>query len=549
MLGLFKVAVLLAAPAFELVLAAVPETISTNDDIASTALITLELGGNSNNRALRQTTVDLRVFESTTPCGYGNVTLNGESLAQDDLGFGSGSIPTDIGSVLFADWKFTCVHLERDSQAQLLSIHVDSVDGRKVDDIAFSVQFRQVAPVSISYTDSPAAKLKPSPTLDLSDNSPLSLEDELAELEVLKEQLLILEHSIALKITHISNAFELGRPEELLQVTNCDGLKCFFSTIYSRMKGLASKLYHNRQKQQASLAGQPEVSHWPSEGGQRPLIEVDDVENLDITSLPQQPARVSSQNEAETLISVAEKSAGRLHQLSPADSDRPHRILHIVALVALVLAIAINLVIMVLIVQFLRFRRQRRKALWEKRRGNFRKSRDNCNTLVATKYMDLIQWLRDGAGREDLERQEKDAIIERIHESSSDEGSSDTLSITMEEEIAQFRAAASAVGNLVTTGEGRGRSRLSEHLSSARPRRASTPSSVMSSCPTYRSVDESLPAYDENCSPEYVADGFQYTPGSSTPGNLSPRSSSPRSSMSEGSTACTSLDDDVSKRD
>ncbi len=146
--------------------------------------------------------------------------------------------------------------------------------------------------------------------------------------------------------------------------------------------------------------------------------------------------------------------------------------------------------------QCVRLLRQRRQARWEKRRRQLRKSRDACNTLVSTKYMDLIQWLRDGLRRESIEDQEKDAIMRRINESESDEESSDTLSISMEEEIAQFRAAAGFVGNLVAE-EGRGRDRLYNHLTSTRPRRASTPSSIMSSCPTYRSVDESLPAYDD----------------------------------------------------
>ncbi|KAI0101652.1 hypothetical protein GGR51DRAFT_326021 [Nemania sp. FL0031] len=537
MFGLLKVAVLLA-PAFELALAAIPEAISTtSDDITSSALITLELGGGSNYDVLRHTSLDLRVFESTTSCGYGNVTLNGESLAQDDLGLGSGSIPTDIGSVLVADWKFTCVHLERDSQVQLLSVQINSIDNRKVDDVAFSVQFQQVAPVSIFYVDSAAARLKSSLAPDLSDNPQPSLEDELAELEILKEQLLTLEHSIALKITHISNTFNLDRPEDLLQATNCDGLKCFFSTVYSRVKAMASKLYHGSQGRQGFLADQ------------RPLAETNDVEKSDDTPSSQEPARVDSQDEAEDLISVAEKGAGRPNQLSPPVTDKPYRLLHIVALVALVLAIVVNIAVFVLIFQFVKLRRQRRKALWEKRRDRLRKSRDNCNALVATKYMDLIQWLRDGLAREDLEGQEKDAIMRQIHEPSSSEESSDTMSITMEEEIAQFRAAARVVGNLVTAEEGRGRSRLSEHLSMARPRRVSTSSSIMSSCPTYRSVDESLPAYDENRSPEYVVDGFQYTPDSSTLGNMSPRSSSPRSSMSEDSTACSSLDENAGGKD
>ncbi|TGJ85085.1 hypothetical protein E0Z10_g3708 [Xylaria hypoxylon] len=443
--------------------------------------------------------------------------------------------------VLLANWKFTCVHLEQDSQVQLLSVHIVSVDGQNVDDVAFSVQFQQTAPVSISYIDGATARSKLSPAPGSSDNRHASLEDELAELEMLKGQLLALEHSIALKVTHISNTFNWDRPEELLQLTDCGGLKCLFSAIYDRVKSTASKLYHGDQKEPGALVSHP---HWPSShGGQTPLIEIDGEQRLDnITSL-QESGRVGSQDKSEGLISITDIGTGQPQQLNQLFVNGPHQIQHILVLVVVGLAVVINLTIMILMFQCVRLLRQRRQARWEKRRRQLRESRAACNALVATKYMDLIQWLRDSLGRESVEDQEKDAIMRRMHESDSDEGSSDTLSISMEEEIAQFRAAAGFVGNLVAAEEGRGRDRLSDRLALTRPRRASTPSSI-STCPTYRSVDESLPAYDENCSPEYVADVFQYTSGSSTPGN-----SSPRTSISEGLTTCSSLDEDVEKKD
>ncbi|KAI0555217.1 hypothetical protein F4679DRAFT_157812 [Xylaria curta] len=535
MLGLFKAAVLLA-PALELAWAATPETVSNGEDSTSGSLITLALEGNPSNSALQQTALDLRVFESTTPCGYGNVSLNGESLAQDDSGFGSGSIPTESGSVLAADWKITCVHLDQDSE-QLLSVRIVSVDDQEIDDVAFSVQFRQVAPVSISYIDGTNAKLKSLPASDSTDNGHPNLEDELTELEVLKERLLALEHSIALKITHISDSFNLDQPEKLLQGSGCGGLKCFFSTVYDRMKIVANKLYHSGRGD-GFLASRPGNPHWPSsQGDQRPL-------KIGSVPSPQELGGVSSQNAADDPISIANEDTGHPSQAQRPFTDESRRVLHILVLVIVVLAVLINLMIMILIFQCVRLLRQRRQVRWEKRRNKLRQSRDNCNALVATKYMDLIQWLRDGLHREGAEDQEKDAMMRQLHASDLEEESSDTMSTTMEEEIAQFRAAASAVGNMVSSGEGRGRTRLSEHLSLTRPRRASTPSSIMSSCPTYRSVDESLPAYDENRSPEYAVDGFQFTPASSTSG-----SSSPRSSSFGGSTTRSSLDEDVERKE
>ncbi|GAW18211.1 hypothetical protein ANO14919_076850 [Xylariales sp. No.14919] len=540
MLGLFKAAVWLA-PVVELALAA---AVPTRDVISPSSLITLELDRNSNSSALGQTTLDLRVFESTTRCGYGNVTLNGEPLDQDNLGLGSGSIITDSGSVLLANWRFTCVHLEPDSQVQLLTVHIVSVDGQDVDDVAFSVQFQQTAPISISHVDGATASSLPSASDSSYDRYP-SLENELAELDMLKEQLLALEHSIAFKVAHISNAFNLDGSEELLQLTNCGGLKCFFSTIYNRMKSAASKLYRGDQRESGAPAGHP---YWSSgHGGQHPLIEADGEKRLDSIPSLQEQESVSTQGKTEGPASIASQGTGHSTQLNQLSVNEPHQIQHILILIVVGLAIVINLTIMVLMFQCVRLLRQRRRARWEKRRRQLRESRDACNALVATKYMDLIQWLRDGLGRESAEDQEKEkekeTIMRRMHESDSDEESSDTLSISMEEEIAQFRAAAGFVGNLVAAEEGRGRDRLSDSLGFTRPRRASTPSSI-STCPTYRSVDESLPAYDDNCSPEYVADGLRYTPAS-----LTAASSSPRSSISEGSTACSSLDEDMEKKD
>ncbi|TRX96552.1 hypothetical protein FHL15_002454 [Xylaria flabelliformis] len=431
MLGLLKAAVLLA-PALELAWAATPATVSNDEDLTSGSLITLALEGISNYTALQQTTLDLRVFESTTPCGYGNVSLNGESLAQDDSGFGSGSIPTESGSVLTADWKFTCVHLDQDSEVQLLSVRIVSVDDQDIDDVAFSVQFQQIAPVSVSYIDGANAKLKSLPAPNSSNNRRPSLEDELADLEVLKEQLLALEHSIALKIAHISDSFNLDQPEKLLGA-DCGGLKCFFGTIFDRMKTAAKKLYHSG-KGDGFLASRPGNPHWPSsQGDQRPLMKISSV------SSSQESGSFNSQNAADDQISTANKDTS-----DPSHDRRP---------------------------------------------------------------LTSESWLRDGLRREGVEDQEKDAMMRQLRESDLEEESSDALSTTMEEEIAQFRAAASAVGNLV-------------------------------------SVDESLPAYDENRSPEYDVDGFQLTPAGSTSG-----SSSSRSSSLGGSTTRSSLDENVERKE
>jgi hypothetical protein len=171
------------------------------------------------------------------------------------------------------------------------------------------------------------------------------------------------------------------------------------------------------------------------------------------------------------------------------------------------------------LVQWLRDGLQQRQSVADE-------EKDAINALVATNHTGLIQWLRNGLQqRQSVEEEEKDAITIKLHESNKlVSKEDDALSTTMEEDIAQFRAAAGAVGDLIAAEERRGRPY--EHPSFTRPRRASTPSSILSACPTYRSVDEALPAYDENPSPEYVVDGFRYTPENlTTDGSITSRSS------------------------
>ncbi|KAI8623882.1 hypothetical protein F5Y19DRAFT_456779 [Xylariaceae sp. FL1651] len=553
MLGLIKAA-LLFVPALAAALRAVPSSKAP----APNALITLDFSGNLDVVAPQETTLELRILESTTPCGYGNITLNEESLAQDDIGFGSGSFVTESGNVLVANWKFTCVHLEQDLQVQLVTFHIISVDGREIGDVTFSVQFQQTAPVSISYVDGAAAIIQTSSLISPSEptapeNGRPSLENELAELESLKEQLFTLERSVALKIEHISKTFKFERPEELLQVADCDSLKCILRTMYVRVKGM--------------IASRPEKPHWsfahhgeghgdqhhpwfpphhgrrplgnnsPDNEHQRPPLEIDG-STQDLDNLPSQirPEDIemgfNDKGWAERPLFINHHAAGRRpHQPDrPLIDNAPHRGLRIVAIFILM-----NIIITVLIIQCVRRLRQRRQAKWDQRRRRLREARDACNahgTMVATKYLGLIQWLKDCVKRQSLEDEEKDAILRRLHVPDSEE--EDALSTTMEEEIAQFRAAAGVVSDLVAAEEGRGR--VYEHRPMARRRRASTPSSVASACPTYTSVDEALPTYDESHHlPEYVVDGLRYTPGQST--------------TDDSSTTHSSLDENLGRKD
>ena len=143
--------------------------------------------------------------------------------------------------------------------------------------------------------------------------------------------------------------------------------------------------------------------------------------------------------------------------------------------------------------------------------------------------------------------------------SSGDE--SDALSTTMEQELAQFRAVAGAVGDMVAAEESRRRATAVASMGDTRPEplaihpfhfgvynayagarrhnehsghghgHSAPPSPTSSSCPSYTSTDETLPPYDEVSGAEHhhscppVADGFRYAP---TPLGHAPHYTFPR---------------------
>lgn len=186
--------------------------------------------------------------------------------------------------------------------------------------------------------------------------------------------------------------------------------------------------------------------------------------------------------------------------------------------------------------------RKNRRSSCAKRRGarGFRCRRyddgfwASRRDAINARYSEIVRWVREGSRRQELEEEEKEAIMRQIHGEEED-----NLSTTMEQEIAQLRAAASVVGDIVEAEEGRARSHevpreMRQHHA---PQHSSpviqTPTSAF---PDY--FDEELPAYDEGSNdPRFVSDGFRYTPGSSayTP--------------SPSSTTGSSLDEHLGRKD
>ncbi|KAI1107586.1 hypothetical protein F4804DRAFT_164349 [Jackrogersella minutella] len=263
MRGQSKVHLLLAP----LLAAALPTRLEVNN--TPHALINFDISTTEDEVAAA--TLRLNILESTSPCGYGNVTLNDQTLAQDESGDGSGSITTENGNIILANWGFTCVHLEDEFQGQLMTFDVISVDDKKTDDVGFTVQFQQMTPVSVSLingTGSTVEILTPSQSTNEVSNKQTSapLDAELAELKSMMRQLAALEYAISSKVHHISETYDFKfqrphGPHDFHSLSSCDSLKCVVKTMYVRAKHMASRLYGHGFE--GGHHGKPGRHHWP----------------------------------------------------------------------------------------------------------------------------------------------------------------------------------------------------------------------------------------------------------------------------------------------
>lgn len=188
------------------------------------------------------------VLESEAACGYGNITLDGHTLFQNETGFGSGSLVTEQGNLVIADWAFTCVGLDNGHQEQQIQFDVIYIDETKVHDVGFSMRFRQVAPVAITSIHGAEHLIgvpEPAPEGgDVSGPTTLAgLDDELAILEMMKLQLTQLERAIARKEQYISGRFNIHSSSgDIGDHTQCDGLGCVAKSILKNVQEMANRV-------------------------------------------------------------------------------------------------------------------------------------------------------------------------------------------------------------------------------------------------------------------------------------------------------------------
>lgn len=222
-------------------------THAKNQDTIPSAFITLPLPETDEATHTQELIMRLDIHESADACGYGNVSINGQDLAEK----GSGTFVVDEGRIIDASWNLTCVNWNDVPQEQLLSVNVDFVDGRSVEDVGFTLRFQQVAPVWISDVEGTASMTRIHSAVQTKapcdDDKKLDVDLELAELEYLRWQVDELHHQIFMKERRLQEAFggpkrhpHTGRP---LLLENCDSLKCVIGSLFDKAKGAAFSMY------------------------------------------------------------------------------------------------------------------------------------------------------------------------------------------------------------------------------------------------------------------------------------------------------------------
>ncbi|RYP27932.1 hypothetical protein DL767_007459 [Monosporascus sp. MG133] len=529
MCGLFKAAVILAAPVLAAPVLAAARPFTQQQD-TSRALVVDDL-------------FRFDILESEAACGYGNITLDGQALYQDESGLGSGSIITERGNNVVAKWKFACIERDDGYQEQLLNFNLITVDD-KVQDDEYAVQFRQVAPVTITslvVMDGAQYMIRVpesgSDTVDSIDRStPVDLEEELDVLESMKLRLLDLERAIARKEQYLSETFDF-RGDSTGDVSTL--AECGVTHV-------------SEDEQQ----DEPQESH---------------------VSGTTFDAEIFDTNRQEHPLQAPSDDFG-LSTPPPPTPGREKAFLAGLVDTKLAIGLLAGVVVLGLVISALHTRcfastrercHARRRRCSEKRATRRAALKAMVRRLVQRLHERLQRWRQQRWGGS-LGDEEKDAALprqpprphhqphietptteedkpeQRHAPPSSDSGDSgdesdgsdgsdgSDLSTTMEQELAQFRAVVGVVGDLVAAEGGR-RSRAGASAARSRlPALASTyrydiyararagagaeppsPVSVSSCPPEYASSDETLPPYDEGPSdPHFVADGFNYAPGS-----------------------------------
>ncbi|KAH7384775.1 hypothetical protein BKA64DRAFT_726284 [Cadophora sp. MPI-SDFR-AT-0126] len=216
----------------------------------------------------------IEVLNSETPCGFGNVTIDGTVLPQTvegDVSTGKGSVSTNTKGVVVGSWKFHCIRVNGIPDAQLLKFTINYVDGRSMEDSGFSMLFRQSGTTEILNIETDLSipdeiTANPNPAGLQPDHSDYQkhhggIEDDLAELDYLWSQLREIRYLIHQKERSIA---QHANQHYETDITDCDSLKCVVKAmaqhakhtalgIYGKISGDDEELRHGRHHSDGSF--------------------------------------------------------------------------------------------------------------------------------------------------------------------------------------------------------------------------------------------------------------------------------------------------------
>ncbi|KAH7035406.1 uncharacterized protein B0I36DRAFT_360782 [Microdochium trichocladiopsis] len=213
------------------------------DNTLPQAFIDLDVTKVVEDVLIPRTLLAFEVSEADTSCGHSNVTLDGNSLDEDEDGMGAGTIVTKHGTRVDAEWRYSCVQVDdRQHFERILTFNIIDIDGYQIQGLNFTVQFQQLAPTGVSLVDgafsvirvptTTAGRLAPGTPR----NKPFSLQSEMYELEILNARLARLEFEIAAKEFFIAKSFPKSTFASPQSLSDCTNIKCFVITLYDTFK-------------------------------------------------------------------------------------------------------------------------------------------------------------------------------------------------------------------------------------------------------------------------------------------------------------------------
>ncbi|KEZ41380.1 hypothetical protein SAPIO_CDS7501 [Scedosporium apiospermum] len=217
-----------------------------NAQETATALIPLDLGDYGFDREL---TLLFTLFESDKPCGLSNIQLNGQSLATLAGHSGRETIFEDYGSEVITNWVLQCIDVDDKPVRESITIQIDSIDGTHLEDVIFTVNFHQSSPVAILSVDGQATS---APILDISSTqrdfwAPASENDDPdSEVQAAIEEIQLLRYQQREIAHRIKELESFVRQSESGNASSCRGkVRCIMKHFLDRVAGIAAKAYSN----------------------------------------------------------------------------------------------------------------------------------------------------------------------------------------------------------------------------------------------------------------------------------------------------------------